>query len=68
MREGLKVILTYLYYIKYNEINMCHSGIKKACFVHRVAQKISYTLWSMLGNVYKHILKSDSRFVSIIPI
>ena len=34
-KSFLKRILTYLYCIKYNEIDICHSGIRytKACFL-----------------------------------
>ena len=41
-REFLKRILTHLYCTKYNEINVCHLNIQKACvkYAETARQKI----------------------------
>ena len=56
-RKFLKRILTYMYFSLYNEINMRHLDVQKHASCKngqniriRIVQKISNTLWPILGN------------------
>ena len=40
-KEFSKLIVTYLYYTKYDEIKIFHSVVQKHPVLHRIIQKIS---------------------------
>ena len=65
-RKFLKCILKYLFYTKYNEINIFHSVVQKhfsnekwlkeyKYFEYKLTQKFSDTVWTTEGNFLKRI-------------